>query len=318
MKHILSINGYSTATSNLFGCTCARCRQPKRWANTSVSLITLDGQAKTRRHILFDVGQGVGKSLSLSPYLQDEQARLDWIVLTHWHPDHTNELNFLIQGWQRARLTKTLVPVWARSGTLAWLKHQNPHIWPIRIKPHPSHENLPPGRVLGPVPITLPDLTITPITVSHFGADVAPDNVEGPFNCCAAYVIKTPHKKCVLLWDIDSDNHWLTQPGPAEEAAVELISQTDYLFVDCTTWNAVARRDKKYNHATFIQIQDFVTHLKPRQTILVHLGGHADGVGYPGYGWTDEVWQSEASQIWQAKSLPGTVHIPAIGDEFLL
>jgi hypothetical protein len=51
---------------------------------------------------------------------------------------------------------------------------------------------------------------------------------------------------------------------------------------------------------------------------LVHVSGHRDGRGQPGFGWSDEQWTAEASAVWEAKGLPGRVRVPAIGQHFLL
>ena len=91
--HRLIINGLEAPLMKLFGCDCGRCQDPKRQANTSMSLIATNGSQEPTQHVLFDIGLGVVDSLVQIPDFKNGQTRLDWILLTHWHPDHTKELN---------------------------------------------------------------------------------------------------------------------------------------------------------------------------------------------------------------------------------
>jgi len=58
--------------------------------------------------------------------------------------------------------------------------------------------------------------------------------------------------------------------------------------------------------------------LSPKQTILMHLSGHPDQPGNPGWGWTNERWREEAAKVWKEQSLLGSVTVPEIGSEYLL
>lgn len=319
MNYLLSVNGYDSAIAPAFGCGCDRCQEPKRVANTSLSIIGLDENRQTQVHVVIDVGHGITQSLYDSPYLKGENARLDGIMMTHWHPDHSNELILLIQGWQIANEDYSPISLWGRYGTVEWLKRQSGRIWSRLFDPHSTEENLPPGRVLPAFNLPFPDIQVTPITVSHYSADIHPENFKEQLGCCVAYVIETASKKAVLLWDIDSSNHWLGSPGADEMPAIELMRDADYLFVDTTTWDALKHQQReRHTHASFQQIQTYVNILWPRQTILVHLGGHADRPGNPGYGWPDSRWQVETEKVWREKSLPGSIVIPEIGMTFEL
>jgi hypothetical protein len=46
------------------------------------------------------------------------------------------------------------------------------------------------------------------------------------------------------------------------------------------------------------------------------MGGHEEGEGNPGWGWTDRQWEESASKLWSAEGLPGKVRVPAMGEEF--
>ena len=319
MKHFLSINGLDGPLARILGCDCGRCTTPLRQAHTSASLISQNKAGETVHHLLFDIGLGVGESVVNNPYLQDKNARLDGICLTHWHPDHTAGINQLIIGrhtnGKRNQLNLPPLPLWCRPGTAEWL--QRHHDFAIGFCAlHSVGDNEPPGTLLPLLDTPLADVKITPLSVSHFQADHGPDG-RTPRYCCAAFIIETAAKKAVLLWDVDSSNEWLAAPQtPAQETAVAQLSQADYLFADTAFWQA--KSNKITSHPSFSNVQHYAARLQPRQTYLMHLSGHPDGRGNPGWGWDNGRWQSEAQQVWQAKNLPGTVHVPAIGDTFCL
>ena len=309
------VNGIDGPLLKQFGCDCPRCLHPSRQANTSVSLLGLDEIGSPALHILFDVGQGVVDSLVANPLLHGHVARLDQICLTHWHPDHTLELNRLLVSFHHNRRRRgeppTRTPLWCRSGSAAWLQRE--HSYDLTYTTlQATDENLPPGRILESIAIDHDGLSITPVTVSHFNADRASNSNQVHY-ACAAFVLETPQKKCVLLWDIDDQNSWLVNPHPAERPVVDLLSDADYLFVDACYWNA---RPTRTSHPSFEQVCEIAGALSPAETILVHLSGHPDGPGNPAFGWTNDRWQQEAHRQWQASTLPGKVTIPHIGQIF--
>lgn len=320
MEHCLVVNGLSAPFMRVFGCSCARCGQRIRQANTSVSLISRDDAGETVHHVLFDVGAGVTDSLIENPYLRGEQARMDWLMLTHWHPDHVLELNRLTGSLFLSARTRDEtfrpIPVWCRLGTAEWLRHEHNYEWQSFLEPHVTNENQPPGTLLSPVPLAIPGVTVTPLSVSHRNADRSVFDQRRKQYCCAAFVIETARAKCVLLWDVDSENEWLVAPQTAEqEAAVALLMNADYLFVDTLLWQA---KPHPTNHASFTHVRRYARALLPGQTLLVHLSGHLDGPGNPGYGWSDARWEEEASKVWREEGLLGTVRVPRIGEELAL
>lgn len=316
MRHLLQINGLDGPLLNQFGCECNRCRAPERRANTSASLITLDDQGQTVHHLLFDAGLGVVDNLNNSPYLQGPAARLDGIALTHWHPDHVAELNRLCvshynnrkrRGWETER-----VPLYCRSGTAAHLARENGHVLQTYLKQYLPHECEPPGTILSPLPLNLAGVTVTPVSVSHYTADLAPDNSLETSYCCASFVIEVANSKAALLWDIDSENEWLVRPRTAaQEQAVALLSDADLLIVDTTFWR---RPTRKKTHPSFENVMRYARTLQPRRTLLVHLSGHPDGPGNPGFGWTNAEWTQAASAAWLEAGLSGAVAAPSVGE----
>lgn len=319
MKHKLIVNGLEAPLLRQFGCDCDRCNDPAPQANTSVSLISLDENGDTAYHILFDVGVGVTDSLRRLPYLAGVKARLDWLVLTHWHPDHVNNLNRLLVSYHlnqgRWGKEKTAVSLYCRTGTAGWLQAEHAYEWGF-MQPHLSDENNPPGVILPSIPIPLAGVTVTPVTVSHYGADRCAADGKSICYSCAAYVIETAASKIVLLWDIDSENEWLVNPETdGEKTAVSLLSNADILFIDTTYW---LPKEGRKTHPGFHNVQRIARTLNPRQTMLMHLSGHPDRRGNAGWGWTNARWQAEAQKVWAAEKLPGTVGVPTIGDEFEL
>lgn len=319
MPHYLQINGVDGPLLQQFGCECGRCRAPERQANTSASLITTNNQDQTIHHVLFDVGLGVVDSLIASPLLSGDQARLDAIVLTHWHPDHVAELNRLAVAYtvnrQRRGLSAARIPLYCRSGTAAWLRREQGHLLRAYLELHESGEYEPPGTVLPSLPGMPAELTITPVTVSHFTADrTADDSASCPAS--AAYSITTADSKVVLLWDIDSENDWLADPQtPAEHAAASHLAEACILAIDTCYWH---RKPHRTTHPSLENVVRYVAKLRPQCTLLMHLSGHPDGPGNKGWGWTNEEWTANAKALWAAGGLPGEVLAPGTGQIFAL
>ncbi len=320
MKYILQINGLDGPLLNQFGCECNRCQAPERQANTSASLITLDDRDQTVHHLLFDAGLGVVDSLNHSPYLRGPAARLDGIALTHWHPDHVAELNRLCVSNHNNRKRRGQetgrVPLYCRSGTAAHLARENGHILQTYLKQRLPDECEPPGTVLSPLPFNLAGVKVTPVSVSHYTADLSADDRGGTRYCCASFVIETAKSKAVLLWDIDSENEWLVKPRTApQKQAVAFLSKADLLIVDTTFWHRPVR---KKTHPSFENVMRYAKTLQPQRTLIVHLSGHPDGLGNPGFGWTNAEWTKAAAHAWARAGLSGSVAAPSIGEIFEL
>ena len=117
MDYSLVVNGFGNAFLQEFGCPCPRCARKEPVANVSVSIIGRDGEGGSIRwHALVDVGLGVVDSLrnTFSP----DEARVDWLLFTHWHPDHSLELNRLGETMRRTARrrgeTFSRIPTWCR------------------------------------------------------------------------------------------------------------------------------------------------------------------------------------------------------------
>jgi hypothetical protein len=173
--------------------------------------------------------------------------------------------------------------------------------------------------VLDPVPIQALGLFVTPITLHHSSADIAPDDRSRRQPSCAGFVIQTPERKAVLFWDMDNTNTWMTHPqSEAHSAALALAQHADVLCVDCNTWRFAGNATSKpASHASFHTQLQFVRALAPRETLLMHLSGHEDERG-DGFGWLDSEWQLRAQEAWQAGAMPGSVRVPHIGERITL
>ena len=321
MQHWLIINGLENAFPKEFGCACARCTRTDRTANTSASLVTLDDAGNTIQHVLFDAGGGVADSLAHHELLRGSRARLDAIVQTHWHVDHTVELRRLITGWQRSQRRAgapfNKVPLWCRAGSAAWLAVEQPFVMRTLVQPIITDEAHPAGTVLAPVAIGLNDVHITPITMQHSSADMGvPKGVdETPSHrpCCAGFAIQTAQRKTLLFWDMDATNDWVLDPN---NAAAQFARDADLMLIDCNTWRAESTaQGASTGHASFQTVCKYAAALCPRRTVLMHLSGHEDAAG-DGFGWTDAERQAHASRAWAARRLPGSVVVPYIGQMF--
>ena len=315
MPHFLHINGLDGPLLRQFGCQCGRCLGPDRQANTSASLITLDETGQTQHHLLFDVGHGVVDSLNAIPWLHGAAARLDGIALTHWHPDHVAELNRLCVADHHNRRRRgrpvDRVPLFARAGTVAWLAREQSHVLRTYLDPRLAAESEAPGTCLPVLPLDLPGVRVTPVSIGHYTADLAADDSGRTIYSTAAFVIETGQSKAVLLWDIDSENEWLVEPRTAaEQAGVALMTAADVLLIDTTFWHRPSRR---VTHPSFQNVLRYAATLRPRRTLLMHLSGHPDGIGNPGYGWTNDEWTAAATAAWAAAGLSGSVMAPPVG-----
>ncbi len=316
------LNGLGHAFLREFGCLCARCHRSEHAANTSASIVGRDSETGMAAwHCLVDAGLGVNDSLC--NYFTPADARLDWLLFSHWHPDHTLELNRLGETARRRARNRGVkfvrIPTWCRTGTARWIQKNHSYEWYRHLRPHTSEEVSAPGALLEPVPTGIDGLTITPVTVSHYTADIDPASFKDKLYSSAVFVIETDSKKAVLLWDLDNRNNWILHPETEEHRqAQKLVSEADYLFVDSFTWSIEEVNGFNTGHLSFATIKKYAALLRPRQTLLVHMSGHEDGEGNCGYGWSDDKWEREAQKAWKSAGLAGAVRVPTIGEEFPL
>jgi beta-lactamase family protein len=317
------VNGTDHAFQREVDCSCGRCRLPHVRANTSVSLIAVTSNHEAVWHALIDVGAGVVNNLCDNLARYRSQQRVDILLLTHWHPDHTLGLNQLCESLQRSRerraghtLPINPIPIWCRPNTWAQLQSRHRYETERFLVPYhipPSDANLP-GQLLDPLDfsyIGIP-IRITPITISHHTADFVG-------YCTAGFLIEGPRKRAALLWDLDSRNEWILHPtGSKYPTSIDAretqrrLQELDTLFLDCNTWHDETVLPRPTGHIGFERLQEYVRALAPRETVLIHLSGHEDGSGSFGWGWSNAVWESAAQAHWH--DLPGRVVVLNPGD----
>jgi len=318
MNFSLHVNGIGNAFLREFGCECPRCRSGSPLANTSLSVIGRE-KGSIAWHGLVDTGMGVADSLCAN--LPPREARLDLIMFTHWHPDHTLELNRICETLRHTRRRRGekfhRIPAWMRAGTAKWIKNNYSYEWHRCLAPFPSAEGELPGRVLDRISLEAGDLRVTPVTVSHYSADLDAEDFRKKTYCSASFVVETEGKKAVLLWDLDNRNDWIADPKSDEEKeARKFLSSADYLFIDCFCWRTEEVLGINTGHIAFSTARKYISALSPKLTCLVHMSGHEDEPGREGWGWDDRRWESEARRVWTEESLPGSVRVPATGEEF--
>lgn len=319
LNYELVINGLDHAWQKEFGCHCARCQDTGRTSNTSVSILGLN-QQQLEQHILVDAGGGVCQSLLENPDLQ-QQPRLDAVLLTHWHPDHVADLNRIVVGfgrssWRERHMT-TRPHLWMREGSRMWLERQQPNVLK-QVSLISSLEYHGVGQLLEPLEIFGQDLQVTPVTIAHSSADLFPPFGEERLATCAGFILQTQNFRTVLLWDLDATNLWLEKPSSAQQAAFDAIAGCDLLLIDCNTWSYHQNANgEPTSHVSFSLVQRFAKALQPKRTVLLHISGHEDAIG-DGFGWTNQIWQLEATKAWQAAGLSGEVIVPHIGQRFAL
>jgi phosphoribosyl 1,2-cyclic phosphodiesterase len=220
----------------------------------------------------------------------------------------------------RNRNTKFIrIPAWCRNGTARWLQKNYSYEWYRHLRPYISEEVSSPGAILEAVPLGIEGIKITPVTVSHYTADIDPLTFKNKLYSSASFVIETESKKAILLWDADNMNEWILRPETDEQAhARDLMIGADYLFIDCLEWSVEEVQGFNTGHLSFYTVKKYASVLHPHQTLIVHMSGHEDGEGNCGYGWSDDRWESEAEKAWKSSGLEGSIRVPTIGEEFFL
>ena len=318
MNFSLVVNGAGNAFLREFGCACGRCLDRDNRANTSVSIVARDDRGSLLWHALVDAGTGVTESLCNT--FPPEEARLDLLLFTHWHPDHSLDLNRLCESSRRTARRRgrpfARIPAWCRAGTGKWLRKSYSYEWHRCLDARGTGEASEPGCILEPVAAGVEGIRITPVSVSHAGADFSPDNFRERLPCSASFVIETPRAMTVLLWDLDGGNDRVVAPATdGQKKTAELLAGADYLFIDCFSWTVEEVQGFNTGHLSFDTVRRYARALRPRETRLVHMSGHEEGEGKPGYGWTDDVWEAEARNIWISETLPGRVSVARTGEQ---
>lgn len=303
----LRINGNAHAFSRELGCNCQRCQtinftlqdpaqnpggpltpfpgwpDPPWRAHTSVSILIPDNTnpAAVSHHILIDAGTGIVDSLVCSRI--ENLHKINGILITHWHPDHTLGLNQVTESVKRTakRLQHPFskIQFFSTKDTYSMLYPKFRYEFDEML----SFQEITSGE-----PFVLPkiaDIRFTPIEVAH-------GEVKGSVIFVAEF---SHHKKCVFAWDIDHPS----AARPSDKISnidiirknKNLLENPDLLFLETNGWTAHAP-----GHGSLIDAQPYLDIIKPRKVILLHLSGHSDTSGQPAYGWSDAQWRKSVEQ----------------------
>ncbi len=298
----LRINGNAHAFSRELGCNCRRCQtiqfsmkdpvtnsggplaqfsgwnDPPWRANTSVSIL-LPNKAKPEavaHHILIDAGAGIVDSLVCSRI--ENLHKINGILITHWHPDHTLGLNQFAESVKRSCKRRhhsfSKIPFYSTQHTYSMLYPKFSYEFDEML----SFQEIVSGK-----PFSLPnvaDIQFTPIEIIH-------GTVKGSVIFVAEF---SHHKKCIFMWDIDHPRATRYSDNKSNIEIIRehknLLEKPDLLFLEINGWTARAP-----GHGSLIDAQQYLDVINPRKVILLHLSGHSDKSGQPAFGWSDDQWR---------------------------
>lgn len=298
----LRINGIGHAFSRELGCTCDRCRSinfavdeppdkleeefpgwydPPWRAHTSASILIPGAEGSVKSHILIDAGAGVGDSLVCSRLEGLDNIRA--ILISHWHPDHVLSLNQICESVRRSSQRKSVdfvkIPAYCTLATYDRLREKQGFSFEFN-KRLCFHEILP------GVPFQVeenPRITFTGLEVAH-----------GKTKGAVIYVADIGPKRVIFAWDIDIPDAQLTPNGKKNIDVIRdnlsVLKDAALLLIAVNTW-----KETGTGHTSFVLAHEYIAEMNPKKTLLVHLSGHEDGKGNPGYGWSDLHWEHKVS-----------------------
>ncbi|MBW3600849.1 MAG: hypothetical protein KY475_26730, partial [Planctomycetes bacterium] len=122
-------------------------------------------------------------------------------------------------------------------------------------------------------------IRVTPLPVVHGKAEGA-----------VIYIAEARGKKAAFAWDLETPD--AAFPGGRTNLDVfqsheSVLAGADVYVQECNTWSAAGK-----GHTAYQASQPYFDIVRARRTLLVHMSGHEDGPGNPGYGWTDEQWSA--------------------------
>ena len=320
MDYSLVVNGTGNAFLQEFGCPCPRCALREPVANMSVSIVRREG-GRIAWHALVDVGLGVVNSL-LNTFSPDE-ARVDWLLFSHWHPDHSLEVNRLGETMRRTARRRGVkfarIPTWCRGGTGKWLSRNYSYEWYRCLEGRPSDESEPPGTLLAPIALGADAIEITPLSVSHSGADINPESFKEIRYNSACFIIRTGRKKTVLLWDLDNKNggsqtrkrrrrnkRWRPSAAPITSSSTASPGASRRSW-GSTRDISLSRRCASMRGPCSRRRRCSFTWAATRRARATPAGAGRTRSG-----------GAEAQKLWSAEGLPGTVRVPAMGEEIII
>lgn len=299
-EFLVRVNGTAPAFSRELGCPCGRCRtfngaaaapigrlepfagwdDPPNRAHTSASILVPDTATAVLSHILIDIGEGVVDSLVSSGL--DGLDNLHGLLISHWHPDHNLGINHLCESLRRARKANgrpvEKVPLFCTQETHDYLAGKFPR---------EAREFLEYVPIMSGHPFKVPGnsrVEFMPIGVAHGrGGGTCKD---------AVFFVATASesgKRVVFGWDIDVPD---ARRPSGKQTNIEVIREklaaltgAEIYFLPANTWAATGT-----GHTSLQLAQEYIDEVNPKRVLLLHMSGHEDGEGNPGYGWSDVEW----------------------------
>jgi phosphoribosyl 1,2-cyclic phosphodiesterase len=256
-------------------------------AGTSASILTgIDDIVKA--HMMIDPGPTVGDSLASSMIAGIEN--LNAILISHWHPDHRDGLNQIVESIRRTLRAKgrvfSKIPLFTTLPTYRYLREKGGRAYEIDTRLE-FHERIP-GKIYRIN--EHPPIDLVGISVAHSG-------IEG----AVTFAVEMGRgKRVVFLWDIDRPDRVLPTSKLTNldslRANLAHLHRPDELRIAINTFAA----DETTGHTSFLNALEYVGLIEPKQVFITHMSGHEDLPGNPGYGLSDGEWE-ELIQ----KHLPG-------------
>ena len=298
----IRVNGVGHAFGRELGCDCGRCRTvnydlaapPERlsefagWddppvrANTAASLLVGDADGRVAGHVLIDAGGGVVDGLSGLPIPGIENVSA--VLLTHWHNDHVSGLAQLGESLRRSAKARKRAflktPLYCTLPAYDALRERGGLRFVLE-RCFRFQEIVPEAPFTieaGPAAVR-----ITPLPVVHGQAEGA-----------VIYVAETLGKKVVFAWDIETPDAAFSDGRTNLDvfrSHARLLENADVHLQECNTWSAPGK-----GHTSLEASRPYFEIVRARRTLLVHMSGHEDGPGHPGYGWTDQEWNAAAKK----------------------
>lgn len=217
--------GTSTGIPQI-GCTCPVCTStdPKDNRLRTSAMISVNG-----KNILIDCGPDFRQQM-----LQSHLRRIDAVLITHIHYDHTGGIDDL-----RPFGENRMLPIYMESSVAEGIRNRLPYCFADHRYPGVPNIML---QEIGMEPFTIEEITVTPIRVMHYKLPILGYRIGG-----LAYITDA-----------------LTIP----ETEYEKLKGVDVLVI-----NAL-RKQPHLSHQTLNEALQVIGRVNPREAYLVHMSHH--------------------------------------------
>ena len=217
--------GTSTGIPQI-GCTCPVCTStdPKDNRLRTSAMISVNG-----KNILIDCGPDFRQQM-----LRSHLRRVDAVLITHIHYDHTGGIDDL-----RPFGENRMLPIYMESSVAEGIRNRLPYCFADHRYPGVPNIML---QEIGTEPFTIEGITVTPIRVMHYKLPILGYRIGG-----LAYITDA-----------------LTIP----ETEYEKLKGVDVLVI-----NAL-RKQPHLSHQTLNEALQVIGRVNPREAYLVHMSHH--------------------------------------------